>query len=121
MAEHNILGKNGENKAETYLISKGFKILERNWHSSHREIDLIAEDKGWLVFVEVKTRMSNHIAHPVEAVHGKKIHYLIQAANHFIHLKGIDLPVRFDVVSIIFDKNTWEIEHFEDAFLPPYR
>lgn len=121
MAEHNKLGRAGEKVAENYLLKKGFQIIERNWYSSHKEIDLIAQVEGWLVIVEVKTRTSDYWERPEEAVNGIKIKRIVQAANHYVCFKNIDLPVRFDVISIILNKDGWVIEHFEDAFLPPYK
>jgi putative endonuclease len=120
MAEHNKLGSDGEKAAENYLISRGYSIVERNWHSAHKELDLIASHQGWLVIVEVKTRTGNRWERPEVAITDRKIRHLVRAANHYVRLHGIDLPVRFDVVSVILEKGIWQIEHFEDAFLPPY-
>ena len=56
MAEHNELGKLGEQLARDFLIAKGYQILEQNWSCGHKEIDIIAMDGNELVIVEVKTR-----------------------------------------------------------------
>ena len=126
MAEHNLFGKTGEDQAVRFLESKGYTILERNWHSSHREIDIIALDGNWLVIVEVKTRSSRDYQSPWEAVTEEKQRLLIKAAHHYVCLKNIDLPVRFDIVSLVkggplpegaVKQGEWVIEHIEDAFL----
>jgi len=121
MAEHNTLGKEGEKVAEAYLIRKGYTILERNWFSTHKELDIIAENNGWLIVVEVKTRTGYTWESPEEAVNNAKIKHLVKAANHYICFHKIDAPVRFDIISVVWEKGVWEIEHYEDAFLAPYK
>ena len=56
MAEHNELGKLGEELATQFLTEKGYEILEKNWRNKHKEIDIVAKDGNELVIVEVKTR-----------------------------------------------------------------
>jgi len=121
MAEHNKLGKEGESRAENYLIGKGHRIRERNWHSTHKELDLITEVDGWLVVVEVKTRTGRSWEAPENAVTPSKIKHIVQAAHHYIRLHRIDAQVRFDIVSVVYEQGIWAIEHFEDAFLPPHK
>jgi putative endonuclease len=121
MAKHNILGKEGENVARNYLIDKGYTILEYNWHSSHKELDIIAGYEGWIVVVEVKTRTGYTYEPPEDAVNQLKINRIAKAAHHYICLYGIDEPVRFDIISVVFENGIWNIEHFEDAFLAPYK
>jgi len=117
MATHNQTGRKGEDIAEAYLKEKGYVIIERNWYSSHNELDIIAENNGWLVIVEVKTRSGDMLAFPEDAVNKKKIRRTINAAHHYIRMHDINIPVRFDVISIVFKNGNPEIEHFEDAFL----
>ena len=117
MAEHNKLGNKGENIAEAFLVDKGYVILERNWHSSHKELDIIAEYQNWLVIVEVKTRTGEKWELPEFAVDKKKIRSIVNAAHHYIRMFNVDKPVRFDVISVVFEKGKWDIEHFEDAFM----
>ncbi len=121
MAEHNKLGIEGESQAENYLKTKGYTILERNWHSGHNELDLIATFQGWLIIVEVKTRTGNRWQRPEEAITPLKIRRIVRAAHHYICRHRLDKPVRFDVISVVFENTGWKIEHFEDAFLPPFQ
>lgn len=121
MAEHNTLGKEGEKAAEAYLIQKGYRILERNWYSTHKELDIIATKDGWLVVLEVKTRTGYTWESPEDAVNQQKIRHIVKAANHYVCMHKIDIPVRFDIVSIVKEKGKWNILHIEDAFLPPYK
>lgn len=62
MAKHNELGKEGENAAAEYLMSKGYSIRHRNWHSGKRELDIVAQKDGELIVVEVKTRRNEESA-----------------------------------------------------------
>lgn len=121
MAEHNDLGKWGEDEAALYYEDRGYEILERDWKVGKRDIDLIAltEDKDTLVFVEVKTRHNNDLQEPEEAVDVKKMRNLAIAANAFVKLHGLDMDVRFDIISVIGKCSCVEsIECFEDAFNP---
>ena len=121
MAEHNKLGKEGEMRAENYLIAKGHRIIERNWHSTHKELDLITEQEGWLVIVEVKTRTGRTWEPPENAVNAAKIKHIALAAHHYVRMHHIDAQVRFDIVSVVYEHGIWTIDHFEDAFLPPHK
>jgi putative endonuclease len=118
MAEHNDFGKLGEELAVNYLIGKGYEILERNWHNIHKEVDIIAKDGQFLVFVEVKARRSSEYGEPDLAVTKRKQRMLIAAANAYITRNKLDVEARFDIVSIIFKDGESVIDHIEDAFLP---
>lgn len=121
MAEHNDLGKWGEDEAALYYEDRGYEILERDWKVGKRDIDLIAltEDKDMLVFVEVKTRQNNDLQEPEEAVDVKKMRNLAIAANAYVKLHGLDMDVRFDIISVVGKCSCVEsIECFEDAFNP---
>ena len=121
MAEHNDLGKWGEDEAALYYEDRGYEILERDWKVGKHDIDLIAltEDKDTLVFVEVKTRQNNDLQEPEEAVDVKKMRNLAIAANAYVKLHGLDMDVRFDIISVIGKCSCVEsIECFEDAFNP---
>ena len=119
MALHNKLGKEGEKIAVEYLKNQGYSILDCNWRSGKIEIDIIARNDEFLIFVEVKTRMSDKWGNPEEAVTNSKIRRITEAAESYIYEKDIDLPVRFDVISILIDKNIYEVKHFDDAFFAP--
>lgn len=118
MAEHNELGKLGEDLAVQYLTDKGYEILERNWRNIHKEIDIIAKEGDDLVIVEVKARQTDEYGEPDIAVTKRKQRMLIAAANAYITRKGLDVETRFDIISIVFKDGEPVIEHIEDAFLP---
>ena len=117
MAKNNVsLGKIGEDLAVQYLKDKGYEILERNWRSYHKEIDIIAVDGNNIVFVEVKTRKDDEFGVPEMAVNrNKRAHIYAVAASYYYEHK-IDLEVRFDVISILYRPGNPEITHIVDAF-----
>ena len=118
MAEHNELGKLGEDLAVQYLTDKGYEILERNWRNIHKEIDIIAKEGDDLVIVEVKARQTDEYGEPDIAVTKRKQRMLIAAANAYILKNNLDVSTRFDIISIVFKNGEPVIEHIEDAFLP---
>lgn len=117
MAAHNELGHWGEDVAADYLRRKGYTIVERDWRSGHYDLDIIACDGETLVFVEVKTRSNRMFSDPETAVGYQKIRNLQQAANHYVKYRHIDLPIRFDIITVVGAMgDTPEVEHIEDAF-----
>lgn len=119
MAEHNELGKDGESAAIAYLEENGYEILHTNWRQGHFELDIVAKTEDELVIIEVKTRSEESITDPEDAVTNSKIRNIISAANVYIKSFDIDLPARFDIISVIGESPDFEIEHIEDAFYPP--
>lgn len=121
MAEHNELGKWGEEIAEKYLYDNGYVIRERDWRYGHRDIDIIAltQDAQTLVFIEVKTRSSNELTTPEQAIDANKIRNLGIAANSYLKRNDVNADIRFDVITIVKKRGTEPIiEHIEDAFNP---
>jgi len=105
------LGQSGEKKAEKYLISQGYDVLEKNFRCKFGEIDLIAQKDGVLVFVEVKTRSGSGYGMGFESVTKKKQEKLLLTAQTYMAGRK-PLQARFDVISI--DKG--EITHIKNAF-----
>ncbi len=118
MAEHNNLGKNGEKAAVEHLLHLGMEILDTNWRFKHLELDIVARDKQTLVVAEVKTRSYSTVQQPADSVNKQKQKWLVEAANAYVQAKGIDLEVRFDIISIIETRNGMKIDHIPDAFYP---
>lgn len=119
MAQHNKLGKKGEELASDFLSDNGYTIIERNWIGERHEIDIIASCGDFLIFVEVKTRSSAYWGNPETAVSESKIKRMVAAADYYLQSKDTDLQVRFDIISVISNKKQTEIIHIEDAFFPP--
>ena len=118
MAESHNTGEEGEAIAAAYLASKGWDILETNWYSSHHEADIIARKDDLLVIVEVKTRKTDYFGSPEGFVSKQKQRRLIKTANHYVSLNGLDLEVRFDIISIVLQSPRINLKHLEDAFYP---
>jgi putative endonuclease len=116
MATHNELGKKGEELAVEFLQKKGYNILDKNWRFKKAEVDIIAKKDGILAVVEVKTRSSNYFGNPQDFVNEKKIQLLVEAINEYVNSKDLEVEVRFDIVAILKNKNTFKIEHLKDAF-----
>lgn len=116
MAEHNELGKEGEDVAVTYLVNNGYEILQRNFVSNKAEIDIIAKKNDWLIVVEVKTRTSTDFGNPEDFVNKKKIKLLVKAIDEYVLQTDLDLEIRFDIISVVKQANVFTIEHLEDAF-----
>jgi putative endonuclease len=112
------LGILGEELAFHELRRRGYKILLRNYECALGEIDLIAKEKGALVFIEVKTRSSDAMGSPAEAVTLEKRRQIVRVAKYYLKRYGIsDRACRFDVVSVRMSPNKEPtIEVLESAF-----
>jgi putative endonuclease len=115
---NNQFGKLGEDIAHDYLINKGYKVLQRNYRFAKTEIDLVCEIAEEVVFVEVKTRTSDQMAYPEQAVGKAKQKNIRFAAEYFLEEYQINKPARFDIIAVIKNEKRFEIEHIEDAFYP---
>ena len=121
MSESQSLGQKGENIASDYLAGKGYRILHRNWKSGKKEVDIVAENSDYIVFVEVKTRSWDMKLHPADLVPHDKQRLLLYAADSYIRKYNINKESRFDVIIIIFTSNSYEVDHREGAFYPTLR
>ena len=116
MAEHNDLGQLGEDLAVDFLEKSGYEILDRNWRFQKAEIDIIAKKNTSLAIVEVKTRSSLEFGLPQDFVKPKKIQLLVKAVNEYIITNDLDVNVRFDIIAIHKNKESFTIDHIEEAF-----
>lgn len=119
MAEHNKLGKAGEDAAVAYLERQDYVIRHRNWRRGHLELDIVAVKDNELVVVEVKTRHDTVFGQPEEAVDPMKIRRTVRAADAYIKLFQLDTPVRFDIITAVGEERNFKIEHIQEAFYPP--
>ncbi len=118
MAEHISLGKEGEQIAAAHLEKSGYEILELNWKHGRKEIDIIARKENIIAIIEVKTRTTDYFGTPEEAVTLSKQKYLILAADAFVNELDSEVDVRYDIVSIIKQRDNICVKHIEDAFVP---
>ncbi len=111
-------GDKGENYACDLLVEKNFRIIERNYRYGHGEIDIVAEDKGVLVFVEVKTRKNLEFGPPISAItRGKQRQVRKIAEAYLIEHDIVETDCRFDAVGVLLQGNERPIiNHIENAF-----
>ena len=108
-----LLGRVGEKRAVDFLKKNGFKILKTNYKTIVGEIDIIAEEKGVIVFIEVKTRSNDNYGNPCEAVDKRKQEKYYKTATYYLQKeKKTDFECRFDVIEI----ENGEINHIFNAF-----
>jgi putative endonuclease len=112
-------GRRAEEIAAAHLEARGLRILERNWRRPEGELDLVADDGGVRVFVEVRSRTGREFGDPLETVAGRKQARVVRAAR--LYLQEPHAPAsgyRFDVVGVTFpeDGGAPECVHVVDAF-----
>ena len=103
-----------EQRACTYLIDNGYQILATNYRNRMGEIDIIAKNKEYICFVEVKYRKNSQYGNPLEAVNYKKQMQIRKVATYYLMTQGLyeGTPIRFDVIAFLGDS----MEHIENAF-----
>jgi len=121
MAESHDLGKKGEDLAAEHLKKAGYRILKRNWKFGRHEVDIIAENKDFVVFAEVKTRTEDLLIPVGDIVNREKQKSIIFCADKYITWYNINKESRFDVIVVIVSDNAHKIDHIVDAFYPTLR
>lgn len=121
MALHNEFGTWGEEQACFYLLRNGYRLVDKNLKIGHLEVDLIMEDAGELVFVEVKTRSREWLHTAFEAVDAEKKRHVLNAARSYKAMNYVDAPFRFDIITIVGSRESYELTHYVDAFKPHVR
>lgn len=110
-------GKQAESAAAKFLKVHGYKVIRRNYKTKFGEIDIVAEVKGVICFVEVKARHSKLFGEPQEAVSVAKQRQISKAAICYLKENNfLDRPARFDVVSLLYTEDLPRIELIENAF-----
>lgn len=117
MAESHRFGRRGETLASRYLQARGWEVLARNWRFHHKEIDLVVRRAGIVAFVEVKSRTSGSLGHPLESISAGKRRELETAARGWIALRGREgESYRFDAVVVVRGGTGTRLEHVEEAW-----
>lgn len=111
-------GDEGEKLAGEYIQKKGFSIIEYNYRFGKGEIDIIAKDGEYLVFVEVKSRKNLEFGEPEYALTKNKVNQIRKIASAYLYEKNlIEVDCRFDVVAILQEQGKDPvINHIENAF-----
>lgn len=116
MAQHNELGKKGEQLAVDFLLKNGYDIMERNYRFGKAEVDIIAQQEDTLAIIEVKTRSTSDFGNPQDFVKPKQIQRLVKAVDEYVNVNDLDVEVRFDIIAIVKEGKGFNIEHLENAF-----
>ncbi|PTM07540.1 MAG: YraN family protein [Bacteroidetes bacterium] len=116
MAQHNELGKKGEQLAVDYLLKNNYDIIERNYRFDKAEVDIIAKKKETLAIIEVKTRSTSEFGDPQDFVKPKQIQRLVKAVDEYVTENDLDVEIRFDIIAIVKTGKLYDIEHLENAF-----
>ena len=112
-------GNIGEKYVEKYLRKNGYKIIRRNMRNRFSEIDIIAENREYIIFVEVKTRTEGQLVTPSAAVNKTKQHKIILSAYGYINMSNIKKQPRFDVAEVFLAKEKLKpksLNYIENAF-----
>ena len=114
-------GGMGERLTAEFLRKNGFSIIKRNYHCRYGEIDIIAENKEYIIFTEVKTRREDSLVSPVEAVDFRKQRRIILTAEDFLTKYETALQPRFDVAEVTVYKKTdgtdgYRLNYIKNAF-----
>lgn len=116
-----LVGKNGEDRVAVFLIKNGWRIVKRNYQCRFGEIDIIAENDEYIIFVEVKTRKEDALVSAEEAVNGAKQRRIMLTAQDYISKTLCQLQPRFDVAKVIVSENRdgqikYSLDYIENAF-----
>lgn len=113
----NSSGKLGESYVKDYLLVHGFRVLEQNFHSRFGEIDIIAKNERYIVFVEVKTRKQGSLGHPFEAITRAKQRKITATAQVYLSKMKTSLQPRFDAAAVTTQGDkVIKLEYLENCF-----
>lgn len=113
------LGRLGEDLACEELERRGYRVIARRYRTKSGELDIVAEDKDYLVFIEVKARQDGSFGDPEEAVTLQKQRKLVWMATDYLVRNGLlNVACRFDVVGINTDTTPPTVTVIPDAFRP---
>lgn len=111
------IGKYGEDLACKYLEKIGYNIISRNFYTSNSEIDIVAQNKEEIIFVEVKSRMSKKYGNPIESVDNYKQKHILDASKYFIYKNKLENQnIRFDIIEVYINDKGNFINHIKNVF-----
>ncbi|MDR1459393.1 MAG: YraN family protein [Bacteroidales bacterium] len=116
MAMHNQVGKEGELAARNYLENNNYVIRDVNWRYGSYEVDIIAQQNDILIFCEVKCRTSSFFGEPEVFVTKQKQRNIIKAADFYAKRNQWQGEIRFDIISVLMEREQVQIKHIEDSF-----
>ncbi len=110
------VGAFGEKFTADYLRKNGYIVIKKNFSNRFGEIDIIAENDDYIVFVEVKTRAKNSLVSGSESVDAAKINRVRNLANDFLSKFNTEKPPRFDFSEVTYEGDMFSIDYIESAF-----
>lgn len=114
-----VTGQLGEEAAADWLLRQGFSLLHRNWRAGSYELDMVAEKRGTLHFVEVKTRRKDGLTPPEHSIDPRKVHALMRAARAYLAVNPFDGEVQFDLIAVeTLPDDPPEIRYIPDVIEP---
>lgn len=116
MAQHNELGKKGEQLAIDFLIENDYQIVSRNFRFDKAEVDIIARQQDILAIIEVKARSTADYGDPQDFVKPKQMKNILKAVDQYVIVNDLDVEVRFDIIAITKTGKQYNIVHLENAF-----
>ena len=115
-----VLGQRGEEEAANFLRAHGYVVIAQNYRSPYGEIDLIVQDRGVVVFVEVRSSSGQVFDDPLGSVNWRKQRQVAKTALYYLTRNGLEnREARFDVIGILWDSGQVRIHHITDAFELP--
>ena len=117
ITEKRQIGDIGEKASRKYLKKNGYKIVAKNYNTKYGEIDIVAENKNYIVFVEVKTRKSFKFSRAIESVNKSKRIKIIKTAYCYLEENPTSKQPRFDIAEVLIDSyNKPHITYHENSF-----
>ncbi|MCX7823358.1 MAG: YraN family protein [Syntrophobacterales bacterium] len=112
-------GQKAEDVVETFLRARGLEIVERNFSNSLGEVDIIARDGKYIVFVEVRSSSEGFMVHPLESITKRKLSRIVKVATSYLKSKGLlnKVSVRFDVVTVVWHEEDPELKWIKGAII----
>ena len=122
MDKRKDIGNIGEDLATIYLEHQGYKIIERNFMCNLGEIDIIAQDKDEIVFIEVKTRKILSYGNPVDSVNEPKQKHIYRSAEYYLLINDrLDDFTRLDVIEVYLNDKGYKINHIKKEIIDKKR
>lgn len=118
MDPRRVFGNTAEELAAEFLRSQGMKVLASQYKKTFGEIDLIAQDRDEVVFVEVKARTTKTFGYPEDSVTPEKISHIVRVAQSYLTEKQIDGPWRIDVLAIEYFQDAPKVTHLKNIDIP---
>ncbi len=116
MTNTRIIGAKGEDIASSYLTSKGYRIIDRNFQTKLGELDIVAEKGEFIIFIEVKYRSNLSFGYPYEAVNSHKLFKLKKMVEVYMLVNKVKKQAKVEILSIWEENGETKIKHYTDLY-----